>query len=141
MIYLDNNATTPLAPEVIKAIRDACQDMWANPSSGYTSGNNAKDQLEAARRQVALMVEASAPEKEITFVSGGTEVKINRNKCPKSQIRKKSKRYKGLQKCPELTAATCNFFLRKSIITSLSWNNNNKTIFFKGQSYSDALGD
>ena len=41
-IYLDNNATTPLAPEVVSAIRQACEDAWANPSSGYKRGREAK---------------------------------------------------------------------------------------------------
>ena len=44
-IYLDNNATTPLAPEVVSAIRQACEDSWANPSSGYTRGLEAKAQF------------------------------------------------------------------------------------------------
>ena len=43
-IYLDNNATTPLALEVISAIRLACEDAWANPSSGYKRGREAKAQ-------------------------------------------------------------------------------------------------
>ena len=43
-IYLDNNATTPLAPEVVSAIRQACEDAWANPSSGYKRGREAKAQ-------------------------------------------------------------------------------------------------
>lgn len=37
-IYLDYNATTPLAPEVIQAISEALQDAWGNPSSNYIAG-------------------------------------------------------------------------------------------------------
>lgn len=38
-VYLDYNATTPLAPEVIKAITQSLTDYWANPSSSYEAGN------------------------------------------------------------------------------------------------------
>ena len=75
-IYLDNNATTPLAPEVINAIRDACLETWGNPSSGYKRGREAKAQLEEARRKIAQMVDSSPEvcQNTITFTSGGTEV-------------------------------------------------------------------
>ena len=76
MIYLDYNATTPLAPEVVEAITSACQDAWANPSSGYKRGQKAKLQLEAARTKIAKMLEVEDEEavNVITFTSGGTEV-------------------------------------------------------------------
>ena len=37
-VYLDYNATTPLAPEVIEAITGSLRDHWANPSSSYETG-------------------------------------------------------------------------------------------------------
>ena len=71
-IFLDYNATTPLAPSVIEAIKDGLENAWSNPSSGYKSGRKAKGKVEAARSQVASMISASSD--EITFTSGGTEV-------------------------------------------------------------------
>ena len=78
-IYLDNNATTPLAPEVVSAIRDACQESWGNPSSGYKRGRDAKAQVEDARQKITKMFGLSGLEDVcqdvITFTSGGTEVR------------------------------------------------------------------
>ena len=78
-IYLDNNATTPLAPEVVSAIRQACEEAWANPSSGYKRGREAKSILEAARIHMAALVdqEPNLAGDVITFTSGGTEVRYN----------------------------------------------------------------
>ena len=78
-IYLDNNATTPLAPEVVSAIRQACEEAWANPSSGYKRGREAKSILEAARIHMAALVnqEPDLAGDVITFTSGGTEVRYN----------------------------------------------------------------
>ena len=69
-VYLDYNATTPLAPEVVEAVTSALA-AWGNPSSGYQTGREARARVEAARAQVAEMIGAE-PE-EITFTSGGTE--------------------------------------------------------------------
>lgn len=38
VVYLDNNATTPLAPEVLKTINVVLRDFWGNPSSGHDAG-------------------------------------------------------------------------------------------------------
>jgi len=70
-VYLDYNATTPLAPEVITAISSSLSSLWGNPSSGYRSGRVAAEAVKEGRRKVAEMIGAS-PE-EITFTSGGTE--------------------------------------------------------------------
>ena len=78
MIYLDYNATTPVAPEVVKAITSAFEDGWANPSSGYKRGQVAKLQLEAARTKIAKMLDVEDEATNvITFTSGGTEVNIH----------------------------------------------------------------
>ena len=74
VIFLDNNATTPLAPEVVEAIRMSCQNFWANPSSNYNRGRETKKLIEDARLKVTNMVGATYPVEEITFTSGGTEV-------------------------------------------------------------------
>lgn len=70
-IYLDHNATTPPAPQVLARMQQALQDEWANPSALYTASQNVKRTLEKAREQVALYIGCSA--KELIFTSGGTE--------------------------------------------------------------------
>jgi cysteine desulfurase len=70
MIYLDNNASTPLDPEVRDAM-NAAEDLYGNPSSVHSAGRRARRAIEEAREEVARLVGAS-PE-EIFFTSGGTE--------------------------------------------------------------------
>ena len=70
MIYLDNNASTPLDPEVRTAIA-AALDLYGNPSSVHSDGRRARRAIEEARDDVARLVGAR-PE-EIFFTSGGTE--------------------------------------------------------------------
>jgi len=70
-IYLDNSATTPVDPEVIKAMNSAMESGWGNPSSIHSNGRNAKFIIEEARERVANLMNA-APN-EIHFTSGGTE--------------------------------------------------------------------
>ena len=70
-IYLDNNATTPPAPEVLEAMDRAWAEAWANPSSVHRLGQAARYHLELARRQVAGLV--GCRESELVFTSGGTE--------------------------------------------------------------------
>lgn len=71
MIYLDNNATTPLAPEVISAMVKCLRECVGNPSSSHSFGRKAKENIEIARRQAADLIGASPD--EIIFTSGGTE--------------------------------------------------------------------
>jgi cysteine desulfurase len=71
MIYLDHNATTPIAPEVAEAMAPYLYRKFGNPSSGYRLGQEAKEGVEAARGQVAGLLECSA--EEVCFTSGGTE--------------------------------------------------------------------
>ena len=56
MIYLDHNATTKVAPEVLEAIVNAYQTAWGNPSSSHTLGLEAKSQLESARQKLAKSI-------------------------------------------------------------------------------------
>ena len=74
-MYFDYNATTPLDPEVIRAIRRMCEEAWINPSSGYKRGREVKKIIEDARQKVAKMVgiQEGNPFDVITFTSGGTE--------------------------------------------------------------------
>lgn len=71
MIYLDHNATTPVAPEVVEAMRPYWGEKYGNPSSAYTLGRVAKQALEEARAQVADLLGCQPG--EIVFTSGGTE--------------------------------------------------------------------
>lgn len=71
MIYLDNNATTQPADEVVSAIEDSLRNNWANPSSLYPDGLRARGSVDRAREQIAALVGCSA--REIILTSGGTE--------------------------------------------------------------------
>lgn len=70
-VYLDYNASTPIAAEVANAMRPFLTEHFGNPSSTHWAGAPAKVALEKARAQVAGLL-ASKPE-EIVFTSGGTE--------------------------------------------------------------------
>lgn len=70
-IYLDNSATTRVDDEVIGAMLPYFSEAYGNASSTHQWGQSAKQAIEEARNQVALLINASAT--EITFVSGGTE--------------------------------------------------------------------
>ncbi|KAF4516834.1 hypothetical protein B566_EDAN006228, partial [Ephemera danica] len=70
-IYLDYNATTPLAREVSEKMTETLTSVWGNPSSGYKTGVQAKVALESARENVAHMLGAAPA--DIIFTSGGTE--------------------------------------------------------------------
>ncbi len=70
-IYLDHNATTPLDPEVIKAMLPVMEREFGNPSSINPLGEQAKGRLEEARTAVASVLSCEAS--EIIFTSGGTE--------------------------------------------------------------------
>ncbi|MBN2122735.1 MAG: cysteine desulfurase, partial [Deltaproteobacteria bacterium] len=70
-IYLDHNATTPIDPEVFRAMVPFLEREFGNPSSPYSLGVCAKEAVERAREQVAFFLGAAPA--EITFTSGGTE--------------------------------------------------------------------
>lgn len=70
-IYLDHNASTPVAPEVAAAMRDAMAPAYGNPSSAHWAGSPARQMVEAARRQVADLL-GCTPD-EVVFTSGGSE--------------------------------------------------------------------
>lgn len=71
MIYLDWNATTPPAPEVLDAQREAARSAWANPASVHGEGRRARAAVERARQAVADLC-ASDP-RDVVLTSGGTE--------------------------------------------------------------------
>lgn len=70
-IYLDYNATTPIAPEVLAAMQPYLAEHFGNPSSGHRLGRHCQQAVEAARGQVAELL--GAQHDEIVFTSGGTE--------------------------------------------------------------------
>ena len=70
-VYLDNNATTPPAPEVVEAMRACLEETWGNPSSSHRAGMAARRRLDLARDSVAALL-GCAP-REVVFTSGGTE--------------------------------------------------------------------
>ena len=71
MIYLDNNATTPVAPEVMEAMLPYLREQFYNPSAAYPQAKAVRRAIEDARERVAALVGASPG--EILFTSGGTE--------------------------------------------------------------------
>ncbi|MEE9583121.1 MAG: cysteine desulfurase NifS, partial [Dehalococcoidales bacterium] len=70
-IYLDYAATTPLHPEVVKAMLPYFSDAFGNPSSIYSYGQEARAALETARDSVAALIGARS--EEVIFTGGGTE--------------------------------------------------------------------
>jgi cysteine desulfurase len=72
MIYLDNNATTPLCAEAMDAMLPFLRDGWGNPSSQHAAGRQARAAVEAARSAVRELTGA-AEDGEIVLTSGGTE--------------------------------------------------------------------
>ncbi len=70
MIYLDNNSTMEIYPQVISAVNEAFTTI-ANTGSPHTRGRNARKKLETARQQVAQLIHATP--KQVLFVSGATE--------------------------------------------------------------------
>ncbi len=71
MIYMDHSATSPVDPEVFKAMEPYFVDEFGNASTLYSLGREARKAMESARAQVASLIGAK-PE-EVIFTSGGTE--------------------------------------------------------------------
>ncbi len=70
-VYLDNNATTRVAPEVIDAMEPFFRELWGNPSSMHEFGGKVAKHIEEAREKVAALI--GAEPSEIIFTSCGTE--------------------------------------------------------------------
>ena len=71
MIYLDNNATTQPAPEVVAAMLPYLTELYGNASSVYRFGQRARQAVDEARAQVAALI--GCDDAELVFTAGGTE--------------------------------------------------------------------
>lgn len=71
MIYLDNSATTPIHPEVLKAMMPYLKGGYGNAGAVYRIGRESAKAIQKAREQVAQLFNASAD--QIVFTSGGSE--------------------------------------------------------------------
>ncbi len=71
-VYLDNNATTRVAPEVVEAMMPYLTTMFGNPSSMHRLGAAAEAGVSEARERVAALIGAETPG-EIVFTAGGSE--------------------------------------------------------------------
>lgn len=69
--YLDHNATTPMAPEVLEAMLPYLRGPYANASSLHRLGRASRDAIEAARAEVAELL--GAQPSQVIWTSGGTE--------------------------------------------------------------------
>lgn len=70
-VYLDNNATTPVLPEVMEAMCPYFGERYGNASSIHSHGQQTRAAVERARENVAALI--GARDSEIVFTSGGTE--------------------------------------------------------------------
>ncbi|SHG88136.1 cysteine desulfurase [Thermosyntropha lipolytica DSM 11003] len=71
LVYLDHNATTPVASEVLEAMHPYFREDFYNPSSIYSPAQKVREKVEEARLKVARLLNAEPS--EIVFTSGGTE--------------------------------------------------------------------
>jgi cysteine desulfurase len=78
-VYLDNAATTPMAPEIIETMSKIMKNNFANPSSTHSFGRESKIIIESARKRIANLLNTSPG--SIFFTSGGTEADNMAIKC------------------------------------------------------------
>jgi cysteine desulfurase len=71
LVYLDNNATTKPAPEVVAAMLPYLTEWYGNPSSVHRFGQRSRQAIDQARAQVAALI--GCAESELLFTGGGTE--------------------------------------------------------------------
>jgi len=78
-VYLDNAATTPVDPEVLKAMYQVMENHYGNPSSIHAHGREVRTLIEKARKTIASLLHTSPA--EIFFTSGGTEADNTAIRC------------------------------------------------------------
>ncbi len=117
-IYLDYNASTPIAPEVADAMRPFLSEHYGNPSSQHWAGAPAKHAVEKARSQVAALL-GCAPQ-EVVFTSGGTEANNHAIKGVFFALRERGKHIITTQVEHPATLQPCRFLERLGAeVTSL----------------------
>ncbi|MBR6085487.1 MAG: aminotransferase class V-fold PLP-dependent enzyme [Spirochaetales bacterium] len=87
LIYLDNNATTQMAPEVLNAVTEAQSVVYGNASSMHTFGREAQRLVEDSRANIAVLLDCE--KEEITFTSGASEANNTVFMIAKSLIEKR----------------------------------------------------
>src|SRR3972149_3716900 len=70
-VYFDNNASTPIDPNVIVEMEPFIRQYYGNPASGHWFGKKGREAVDTARRKVAELIGANP--QEIIFTSGGSE--------------------------------------------------------------------
>lgn len=115
MIYLDYNATTPIAEEVLEAMLPFLRERYGNPSSSHLPGRQAYAAVAAAREQVAHLIGASPD--EIVFTGSGTEAT---NLAIRGALQADARRRHVITSTFEhpATAATCSMLEREGITVS-----------------------
>ena len=83
VIYMDNNATTKVAPEVVEAMMPYLSEYYGNPSSMHSFGGDVGEKIKEARQNVADLI-GSSPD-EIVFTSCGTESDASRRSASAGQ--------------------------------------------------------
>jgi cysteine desulfurase len=78
-VYLDNAATTPVDPEVLKAMYQVMENHYGNPSSIHAHGREVRTLIEKSRKTIAGLLRTSPA--EIFFTSGGTEADNTAIRC------------------------------------------------------------
>ena len=78
-VYLDNAATTQVAPEIIEMMSEMMKTNFANPSSIHSYGRQSRTIIESARKRIARLLNTSPG--SIFFTSGGTEADNMAIKC------------------------------------------------------------
>src|ERR1700760_1946454 len=78
-VYLDNAATTPLDPEVLKEMYKVMENTYGNPSPIHAHGREARSLIEKSRKAIANLLHTSPA--EIFFTSGGTEADNTAIRC------------------------------------------------------------
>src|SRR2546423_15357615 len=71
VVYLDNNATTKPAPEVVAEMLPYLNELYGNPSSVHRFGQRARKAIDEARGRIAKLI--GCAESELLFTGGGTE--------------------------------------------------------------------
>src|SRR3954454_8490857 len=110
LCYLDNNATTKPAPEVVEAMLPYLTEWYGNPSSVHRFGQRSRQAIDVARGQMAGLIHCA--EAELTFTGGGTE---SINACLRGLLAARSPRKRIVTTTVEHSATRelCNQLIRE----------------------------